>query len=335
VEQADLLILGDARDAEGLLAPTAARTSRAVEAPVLVLRAHHRLTDWLAGARPLRVLVGVDAGLASQAARGWTASLSQLGPCEVHLVHACVPVEVHERLHLPPPRDVHSLSDEARLALERELDRQGLTPAGWTRRVVASDDHAGRALVALAAREDADLVVVGQRQKSWLDRVWTGSVSDELLLRCPVSVATVPAARADEAPAARAPAVIVVATDFSPAANEALRQARALVPPGGVLHLVHVLPSPLPPAARVHERAEAWRRLKALPLETSEGRTAHHHVLEGDAASQVLALASRCGAELIVLGTSQQGLAGLLGSVSQTISRQSRVPVLLAPAASP
>lgn len=335
LEQAELLLLGDVREGGHLLSPTATRASRAVPAPVLMLRAHQRVAAWLDGARPLRVLVGIDPGLAADAACAWTAQLTGLGPCEVHLVHLCVPAQVHERLHLPPPREEGSLGDDARLALERELDRRGPVPAGWTRSVVATTDTAEVALVSLATGEDVDLVVVGQRPKSWFDRLWAGSVSDALLRNCPVSLATIPPVSSAEVAPAPPPRVILTAVDFSPAAIGALRQASGLVPPGGVLHLVHVLPPASSSTALVHERAEAWRRLTGLPFEERDGKTVQHHLVEGDAAAQVLALAARCGAELIVLGTSQQGLAGLLGSVSRSVSEQARVPVLLVPASPP
>jgi nucleotide-binding universal stress UspA family protein len=331
-EQADLVLVGDAREGGRLLGTTAERTSRDAAAPVLVLRSAGRLDAWLAGGRPLRVLVGIDEGQASEAARAWAERLDRLGRCEVTLVHVCAPDEVHARLQLPPPQDEHSLSAEARAALEGAFARRHPAPAGWTRSIVAARGSPDAHLASLADRSDVDLVVVGQRHSSWLERLWSGSVGHGLLRSCPVSVATVPASVSGAAPVVRPPRVILVGTDFSAVAARALAQAAAMAPAGAELHVAHVLPPLTNPTDLAHQRAEAWRRLQVLPAGPGEGARPQHHVLDGDAAEQLLALAARCNAELLVLGTSQRGLSGLLGSVARSVSERAPVPVLLVPA---
>lgn len=329
-EQAELVLIGDARTRR-LLGTTAERTSRDAGAPVLVLRSADRLAAWLEGRRPLRVLVGIDDGLASEAARAWVERLAHDGPCEVELVHVCAPDEVHARLRLGPPRDEHQLSDEARTALEGEFARRHPAPAGWRRSLVAARGSPDAHLASLADRSDVDLVVVGQRRSSWLERLWSGSVGYGLLRSCPVSVATVPASVVGDGGPARPPRVVLIGIDFSPASTRALVQALVLAPPNATLHLAHVLPTLATPTEVAYAKADAWRRLKALPLGARDA-PAQHHLLEGHAAEQLLALAARCNAELLVLGASQRELGTLLGSVARAVSEQSAVPVVLVPA---
>jgi nucleotide-binding universal stress UspA family protein len=56
-------------------------------------------------------------------------------------------------------------------------------------------------------------------------------------------------------------------------------------------------------------------------------------VLEGTPADQLLALADRVGADLIVLGAGSQSVVRrtLLGSIAQSVSAGARAPVLLVP----
>jgi nucleotide-binding universal stress UspA family protein len=250
-------------------------------------------------------------------------------------VHVCAPDEVHARLQLPPPRDEHTLSAEARAALEGTIAQRHPGPAEWKRSIVVARGSPDAHLASLADRADVDLVVVGQRQSSWLERLWAGSVGHGLLRSCPVSVATVPASDAAALPSARPPQVILVGCDFSAASTRALAHAVALAPAGASLHLAHALPPLASPTDLALAKAEAWRQLQALPAGARAGVAVHHHLLEGDAAEQLLALAARCNAELLVLGTSQRGLAGLMGSVARAVSDRATLPVLLVPTLRP
>lgn len=56
-----------------------------------VLGEPERLAAWLAGERPLRLLVGADLGRAAAAARRFAASLAAVGPCEVEVLHVAAP----------------------------------------------------------------------------------------------------------------------------------------------------------------------------------------------------------------------------------------------------
>lgn len=67
--------------------------------------------------------------------------------------------------------------------------------------------------------------------------------------------------------------------------------------------------------------------------DTNRSGRHERHVLEGAPADQLLALADRIGADLIVLGARSHSVMtrALLGSVAQAVSERAKVPVLLVP----
>ncbi|AWK88159.1 universal stress protein [Azospirillum thermophilum] len=82
---------------------------------------------------------------------------------------------------------------------------------------------------------------------------------------------------------------------------------------------------------RLESRIDAF--CTANPDLDARGVIAELHVRDGDAAAQILALAGRVGAGMIVLGSHGHSPLGemLIGSVAHTVLVRSRVPVLLVP----
>ena len=131
---------------------------------------------------------------------------------------------------------------------------------------------------------------------------------------------------------------ILYPTDFSPHAGPALEFACALARDYGAdLVLVYVRqpttpvfgefgavpPEPLVPLETLKGR------LRQLPPNTFTGRVTCH-VREGNAAAEILALASECGCDLIVMGShGRTGLGRLLmGSVAEHVVRKAPCAVL-------
>lgn len=335
-EGAALLLVGAGSSESGRpLAPTTERLSRRSVAPVLALRAPQRLAAWLGGHATLRVLVGADLGRAARAARAFAVRLSGLGACELEIATVVSPPDVHARMGLPPPPHDAALAPAAETAILQRLAREA--PPGERgavfRTIVEPGPIAGR-LVDRAREGDFDLIVVGQRRHSMLDQLWHGSVAHEVSRDATVGVACVPPV-AESSWSSGPPRVVVVGTDFREVGDRALAHALGLVASGGVVHLAHVVTSVASVAQSAAARARAELARMSSRDAAGRGVTLERHVLEGAPAAELLALAERTAAELVVVGVRSRPAItrALLGSVAQELVDQVTVPVLLVPVA--
>jgi nucleotide-binding universal stress UspA family protein len=130
---------------------------------------------------------------------------------------------------------------------------------------------------------------------------------------------------------------VVVPVDFSDRSLAAVRLARTLVEAPSGLHVVHVLPmlSPMDPGVvwgswtddsrRKHARAALLGQLGEIANE------ARITIVIGDPAREIAEIASRDGAELIVIPS--HGRTGpsrvLIGSVAERVVRHAHCPVLV------
>ena len=131
----------------------------------------------------------------------------------------------------------------------------------------------------------------------------------------------------------------LVAWDGSDGAQAALREARALAGAGGQIDLVQIL-NPLMDAADVEapSRHEAMaivsERARAAMATAGAGAGAGQHVIVMEHGEEVpdrlLREAARLGVDLIVIASRRAaGLRGVLGSVTQQVLHDSRIPVLV------
>ncbi len=129
----------------------------------------------------------------------------------------------------------------------------------------------------------------------------------------------------------------LVAWDGSDGAQAALRQAQALAGAGGQLDLVQIL-NPLIDAADVEapSRHEAMaivsERARAAMAAHAAGAGQHVIVLEHgeEVPDRLLQEAARLGVDVIVIASRRAaGLRGVLGSVTQQVLHDSRIPVLV------
>jgi nucleotide-binding universal stress UspA family protein len=202
----------------------------------------------------------------------------------------------------------------------------------------------------MATDEGADVLVVGTHQRRGMDRLWHGSVSRGVLGLAPTSVACVPLLAIEDTAPPRDPRVVLAATDLSPLGNRAARHAYAVMPAGGVVHLLHVVEPPSPmdpivedyvgnqrpiPAEYLPEGAEIMARLRAVvpSAATERGIETRPTILGGqDAAEIICAAAERLGADLVCLGTrGRSGLVTMAGSVARKVMSRARHPLLLIP----
>jgi nucleotide-binding universal stress UspA family protein len=143
---------------------------------------------------------------------------------------------------------------------------------------------------------------------------------------------------------------IVVATDFSDLASEAVETAVAFAhDSGATLDLVHVaselafaVPPPMEMVTVPFDMAGAVRdageRLSAEEKRVrARGVTCEGNVLVGRADTQIVEHADKTGSDLIILGThGRSGLPhALLGSVAEKVVQHAHCPVLTVPLRQP
>lgn len=330
--------LGQRAPGRWLVGSAAERVSQIAPAPVLVVRAGSVLDEWLRGNHRLHVALGTDLSTPAAAAIRWLQTLRELGPCDITAIHVAWPPGEHARLGVDGPMDLVSLRPEIENVLRRDIAARLGTLSGEGEVHIVVRPGFGRAdrhLVRLAEEAGADLLVMGSHQRGRLARFWSGSVSRGALHLAPFSVVTVPTEAVQE-PTARTPEIraVLAATDLSPIGDRAVRWAYAMLPRGGTVHLVHVVP---PPDAREPSRAAGEQAAAALghlvPADaTSRGVTTDIRVLEGtDAADVICAAAERLGVDTICVGShGRSGLtAALVGSVAQRVLGRSQRPVLV------
>ena len=140
---------------------------------------------------------------------------------------------------------------------------------------------------------------------------------------------------------------ILVGTDGSETAEEAVRQAAALAKlSGGTLEVVSAF-EPVPTRRTTEEKVSApgdvqhefgpredvnFALEKARRIASEEGVEARPHPMEGDPADAILDVAEEIDADLIVVGN--KGMTGaarfLLGSVPNKVSHHARCGVFIA-----
>lgn len=228
------------------------------------------------------------------------------------------------------------------------LEQAHATLAGTGARLepVAHRGHPAETILATAEQSGAELIVVGWKGTSMLERFRLGSVAERVMrhARIPVLVAR---------PLRNQLAAAVVGYDRSEEATYAVGWLQRFpLPERTELVLVAVLPEieslvsqwqePTTlylaelAAQAERDRAAAEQHLSQYVAQiTDAGRRASALVRVGDAASELLAAAEERGADLIVVGS--QGLSAierfLIGSVSENVVRHAACSVLVVRAA--
>ena len=285
-----------------------------------------------------RVLYATDFSAASLAAWSCAAGIAKVCQAELVILHVVPPLTA-------PPEGFFSAEvfsrywEAARDEAEAEIGKL-VAHAELGSLKVRSRVDKGRAaehILAAAAEEQAGLVVVGTAGRSGLQRVFIGSVADEVLRLAACPVVTVGPAVA----VTTGFGTLLYPTDFSPTSLAAWPTAEALAIAGGArVILLHVMPEvPEDPRISPSERAKleaGYRRraegeaadlLAKSPLPRTQVQTTLTH---GVAEEQIVNHAVDAPAGLIVMGT--HGWSGLvrwtLGSVARRVIRTAPCPVL-------
>ncbi|WNG51439.1 universal stress protein [Archangium minus] len=314
---------------------TVDRLATALSVPLLVVRDVEPFEAWVAGKRPLKVMLGVDRSQPFEAARDWLRGLRRYGEVEVVAGRVYWPHEEYQRMGLAHPHVFQDVSPELRRSLEHEvrtlvspLETQDQPPVRL--RLEAGVGRIADHLVALAADEKVDLLVVGSHQRRAMGKLW--SVSHHALRLAKMSVVSVPVTVAARGSAVPIPELrsVLVATDFSDAANRAIPYAFSLLPNGGSVYVVTVGEAP---QVTESERDLRQRLHQLMPRDAdAHGRKVQVEVLAGqDVATAILQAAQRFDADVICVGThGRTGLkTSLMGSVAKAVMSHADRPVMV------
>lgn len=285
-----------------------------------------------------RVVVGVDGSTSSRTVLTWAAHEARLRGEPLLVVHSRFrPADdpmFAGGFYLPP---MATESDEADEVLRVAVD---VARQAEPELEVETSARPGPAALALldAASEGAGLVVVGTRGLGAFGALFLGSVSIQLAARSPVPVAVVPS---DATFSTAGP--VLVGVDGSPrsevatveAAHEAVRRNVPLDVVAAYTVPADPLVTSLTPSVddlraafrgRAHEVAEGAAESARRVGPSLIVRT---HVMEGPPADEISRAA--VAASVVVVGSRGYGevRGPVLGSVSQTLLRHAKWPVLV------
>jgi nucleotide-binding universal stress UspA family protein len=245
-----------------------------------------------------------------------------------------------------PPLPIGDAQREELLAAMRKAAAS--VPASvQTEFVVRQAAEADLAILAEAAEQKPDLLVLGTHGRSGFKRLLLGSVAERVIRRSSCPTLVVPP-RAADIPAATTPVrfrQIVCAVDFSEwalvAATLGIRLARQTAAHLTLLHAIQRPPELAEDATdpdfnvdriRAAAEADALRRLRDLIPHTSDIPGAiTTRVEEGEPYRAVLRTASDVHADLIVMGVRGRNATDLtiFGSTANHVVREAACPVLI------
>ncbi len=327
-----------------LLGSCAEKVARSSPCPVLVAR-----EDGLDLARweselPLRLAAATDGSSASGAVFYWVRTAAPTPPSEVALMRSYWPPQEAARYGIDDPWQGNDGHPELLKLIERDVRREsealgGAHPPSLRLRVAVRE--AGEELAADAAEMGVDALVIGI-PKHRLGH-WTPIAPKSVLraARCPVFC--IPEGfqpTTHHIPRFRS---VLIASDLSELAREAILPAYGLLAGGGQAHLCHVFEKEKPgargkvsvkPALSVQERETIETKLRGqVPPEAADhGIGTYVSVVEGESvASEILQAAERLDVDAVALAShGRTGLGRvLLGSVAEEVARRSSRPLLI------
>jgi nucleotide-binding universal stress UspA family protein len=290
---------------------------------------------------PTKIILAADGSREAELAANSALGLAQQTGSELHVVHVlALPIDT---------QDPSSFEPEVRRQLEKRtrgrleelvggIEAHGGEVAGSHIRVGRPDAE----IIDQAEEIGAGLIVMGSRGVGPIRRALMGSVSDSVVrhAHCPVMVVR------------REPVVfpiqILLATDGSEEANLASSTAADLArSTGSDLHVVYTEPANYVyemaewEASRADMRGELRRAAEEMAdsrlqeqvqsIGEAGGEIAGVHARVGFPDAEIVGLAGRLGAGLIVMGSRGHGplKRALMGSVSDSVVRHASCPILV------
>jgi nucleotide-binding universal stress UspA family protein len=290
------------------------------------------------------IVAGVDLSTPSDQALDRAAAIAEQNSAALVMVHAQpddAPVQGVDNAVLEQLGEVSQAvrAEEARKLATRVAE---LKARGVSVELVSMTGSPGEVIAHVAGERGAELIVVGTHGHTGIQRFLLGSVATAVLRHAPCDVLVCrgnAAAGSFQRP--------LVATDFSPAAYRALRNAAALTAAGAPIEIIHAWQLPAGswgatllgqarfPWSTVRDAVLSGVKAQAEKLETGNRDLGHPlqvDLIQGPPASVITHAAERGGHDLIAIGTHGHSgiLRFLLGSVAESVIRHAPCSVLVA-----
>ena len=264
---------------------------------------------------------------------------------------------VQHTIFTPPEVYLADIDEVAtRESLQAELLRAGVETGVWhvpegaeipeIRMLITGGNVVGHILESVE-KNHIDLVVIGSHGRRGFSRVFLGSVAESIVHKaaCPVLVISHPEKGffSESKPEPIHLGTIIAATDFSPSSGVALAHALKWASEWRAKLILFHAVEKLPPGSEgrtdlfpeynpifEEQIVEAWEHLKeAVPADARNRCEVSYEVCHGSAKDQIIQLARRKVADLIVMGSRGLGLAETnWGSTVSSVVRNGQYPVL-------
>jgi nucleotide-binding universal stress UspA family protein len=272
------------------------------------------------------------------------AAIAQINGAAVIIVHAQADDAPIDNVDNEVVKQLGEVSAAVRVEEARRLAAKldDLQARGIQTQLVGRVGAPGDVIGDVAKEFSAELICVGTHGHTGIQRFLLGSVATAVLRTAPCDV-LVCRGPGTSAPFSRP----LVASDFSPAASRALRNAAALTAPGAPIEVIHAwqLPAGSWGATLLGQARFPWNTVRdavlsgvkaqadKLVAETTDlGHALHVELVQGPPPSVITQAAERGGHDLIAVGT--HGHRGfrrlLLGSVAENVIRHAPCSVLVA-----
>lgn len=272
-----------------------------------------------------RILVPTDLSDFSKTAAAWAAMFHWRFGSRITLLYAnepYLPIDVLEG----PGAYVLLNTPQVRQRMSDELSRFAAESFGECRSAIDSlviDDAPANAIIDIAEKIDADVILMGTHGRRGWRRMLLGSVTEKVVRNTRRRVLSVPASLPDTAPRI---ATVLCPVNYSDIARQALEDAVTLANAfDAELLVVHVADkSEHPYSTHLEDEFMAWVEPAV------NGRCKFSRlVARGDAAEQVLKLATEMRADLIVIGAQHRRFSDttVIGSTTERVVRFASQPV--------
>lgn len=282
-----------------------------------------------------KLLVATDGSTSAMGALRIASELARQAGAGVEVLTVLNPVSamnvlaIHGTLQ-PYPIGIET-EDEMRAVIAIQIEAAGAADLGWP--IALASGSPGWTIAQAAENAEASMILLGLRHHGRLEHLVRNETAISVAQHTQLPVLAVPTS------VTHLPRCVLVAIDFEPPVLDALTDIVPLLGKAPTIHLVHVAWGWAVDNSETLEEFDKTYRVGALSrLEYVARRMREDtklpieiHVVAGPAEGELLKLANRLCADLIVAGSHHHGFLqrSLIGNVSTGVLRHARCSVML------